>query len=240
MGSIDSQKYPDLSAREAVKIADLLVNTFGGEPSSRNAFAQEVGHDSADSGAFKMKIADVRRYGLLPSRGLEPTDLAHQVADSQSDREEQEALFKMYQNIPLLNQLYNHLNGQTPSGDFWRILTEITSAEPKDAKEAAPDVEHLYTQMLRVEPDEEDSGNSQSSSEGEIVDKTLSPSSISEASGDGILVQVSDDQLVLSKVSESNLEMARLFIESKKRELSSTTAESDNEKQDTGLGHFTD
>jgi hypothetical protein len=94
--------------------------------------------------------------------------------------------------------------------------------------------------MLRVEPDEEDSGDNQSSSGGEIVDETLSPSSISETSGDGILVQVSDDQLVLSKVSESNLEMARLFIESKKRELSSTTVESDNEKQDTGLGRFTD
>jgi hypothetical protein len=66
MGSIDGEKYPDLTAREAAEIADILVNTFGGEPSSPNAFAQEVGHKSADSGAFKVKIANVRRYGLLP------------------------------------------------------------------------------------------------------------------------------------------------------------------------------
>jgi hypothetical protein len=239
MGSIDGHKYPDLSARQAAEIADILVNTFGGEPSSENAFAQEVGHNSADSGAFKMKIADVRRYGLLPNRGLEPTSLAYTVANPENEETKQEAMFQMYQNIPILNRLYNHLDGQTPKGDFWRILTEITSAEPKDAKEVASEIEELYTQMLQYEPDEDGPQDSQTSDDAEIVDETFSPQNSAVPNQEGILVQVSDDQLILNEVSETNLEMARLFIESKKRELPEERDENDEKNQNTGLGQFT-
>jgi hypothetical protein len=240
MGSIDGEKYPDLTAREAAEIADILVNTFGGEPSSPNAFAQEVGHKSADSGAFKMKIANVRRYGLLPGRGLEPTELAYTVADPRDDEAEQEAMFQMYRNITILNQLYDQLDGQTPGEEFWRILTEITSAEPKDAKQSASYLERLYTQMLRREPDKDSTQNSQTSDDMEILEEASSRSSTSAAPENGILIQVSGDQLTLNRVNEANLEVARLFVESKKRELSTTSVETTEEDQSAELNQFID
>jgi hypothetical protein len=220
MGSIDGEKYPDIDAQAAVEIADLLVNTFGGEPSSEEAFAQEVGHKSSDSGAYRGKIADVRRYGILPSRGLSPTDLAHRVANPRNDEEERKAMFEMYRNISLFSKLYNHLDGQTPNGDFWRILTEITTANPADAREEATEIEKKYREMLRYEPkndtDESDSTYTSSNAENPSAAKQQS-ATIPE---NGIFVQIDGDQLQLNSVSETNLEMARMFIQSKKQELS--------------------
>lgn len=222
MGSIDGEKYPDIDAQTAVEIADILVNTFGGEPSSEEAFAQEVGHKSSDSGAYRGKIADVRRYGILPSRGLSPTDLAKRVANPRDDEEERKAMFEMYKNISLFSKLYNHLGGQTPNGDFWRILTEITTANPADAREEATEIEKKYREMLRYEPKKDTEGNGSTSTPTNANNTSANKQqsfSIPE-SENGIFVQIDGDQLQLNSVSETNLEMARMFIESKKQELS--------------------
>lgn len=225
MGKIDGDKYPDLDPESAVEIADILVNTFGGEPSSEEAFAQEVGHSSSDSGAYRGKMADMRRYGLVTSRGLKPTDLAHQVANPRNEDERRDAIFRMLRNISLLSRLYDHLDGQTPSGDFWRILTEITSANPKDAREASGEIQGLYQKMLRFEPSDDDTED-----ETEIIeDKSGKSKIIGAPSEDGILIQVGDDHLKLNEVTETNLEMARLFIESKKRIVTTQQMEDEEE-----------
>lgn len=229
MGKIDGDTYPDLDPESAADIADILVNTFGGEPSSEEAFAQEVGHSSSDSGAYRGKMADVRRYGLVTSRGLKPTNIAHQVANPKDETERKEAMFQMLRNVSLLNRLYDHLDGQTPSGDFWRILTEITSANPKDAREAAGDIEGLYHEMLDYEVQDTDSGES------EIIEDSAENSEILDPQPEGgILVQIGDDHLNLNEVNETNLEMARLFIESQKRIVTNQDPEDQKEQSDDG------
>jgi len=223
MGSIDGEKFPDIDAQTAVEIADILVNTFGGEPSSEEAFAQEVGHKSSDSGAYRGKIADVRRYGILPSRGLNPTDLAHCVANPRNQEEERKAMFEMYKNISLFAKLYNHLDGQTPTGDFWRILTEITTANPADARDVATEIEKKYREMLRYEPNDDTEERSSPSKDANASSGENQQSPSLSGVDDGIFVQIDGDQLQLNSLSETNLEMARMFIESKKQELSSNT-----------------
>lgn len=226
MGKIDGNSYPDISPETAEDIADKLVNTFGGEPSSENAFAQEIGHKSADSGAYRGKIADVRRYGLLPSRGLEPTDLAHRVANPRDDTERDQALYDMMSHIDILQRLENHLNGQTPSGDFWRILTEITDASPKDAREKSDEIKKLYKRLLRYK---ENAGSNTVSSNNRVEQDT---GTSSESSNAEILVKISEDELQLSEITKTNLKMAKVFVESKKNEL--VGDDSDQEDQDEG------
>lgn len=219
MGSINGQKYPDISARNAAEIVAVLVATFGGAPSDRDAFAREVGHESAASGAFKMKIADVRRYGFLPGRGLEPTELAETVVESQDDETERTALFRAYRNVPILDRLYDRLDGQPADEDFSEILAELTGAE-LDEIDAAADIRSLYARMRRCAPDGAGDGRATDERAAAAADAAVPP-------GSGVVVCVGDDRLVLAEVSDTNLELARLFVESKQWERSAATTGGD-------------
>lgn len=227
MGSINGQKYPDISAREAVEIVDVLVTTFGGAPSNRDAFAREVGHESAASGAFKMKIADVRRYGFLPSRGLEPTELAETVVESRDDETERAALFRAYRNVPVLDRLYDRLNGQPADEDFSDILEDLTGADLDDV-DAAADIRSLYARMRRCAP--EGAGDDRT------TDERATGAADAAQSPEGVVVRVGDDRLVLTEVSDTNLELARLFVESKQRERAAATTSGDETTEDDSSG----
>lgn len=216
MGSINGQKYPDISARDAVEIVAALVDVFDGAPSDRDAFAREVGHESAASGAFKMKIADVRRYGLLPARGLEPTNLAETAADPRDDETERAALFRAYRNVPILDRLYDQLNGRAAGRDFSDALAELTGADLDEVERAASDVESLYARMRRYAPEE--SGDDRTAGR-----RTEAAAATTQAPAGGVVVCIGDDRLVLDEVSDTNVELARLFVESKQRERSATT-----------------
>ncbi len=229
MGSINEQKYPDISARKAVEIVAALVDVFGGAPSDRDAFAREVGHESAASGAFKMKIADVRRYGLLPGRGLEPTSLAETAVDPRDDETERAALFRAYRNVPILDRLYDRLNGRPAGRDFSDTLAELTGADLDEVERAASDVESLYARMRRHAPDE--TGDDRTTER-----RTETAAATAQAPAGGVVVWVGDDRLVLDEVSDTNLELARLFVESKQRERSATTDGDETAENDPSAG----
>lgn len=225
MGKIDGYKYPDISAQTAVEIADIIVNEFGGNPSSEEAFAQEVGHSSTKSGAYRSKIADARRWGVLPSRGIEATELAFRLANPQDEVAEEEAMHELYQNISLLKQLYDHLDGRKPPSEFWRVIAEVTDTNPKEAKDTAPDIRNLYNEMLKYELDETDEQQNSEEDDAEILDSDERIEVSQQTPSGGVFVKVGDDTLSLGEVSETNLELARFFLESKKREATITKPE---------------
>lgn len=226
MGQIASYKFPEIEAQDAVEIADVLVNEFGGESNSEAAFAQALGHSSPKSGAYKSKMADARKWGVVSSRGVEATELGYRLANPRDNESKRDAMFEMYQNIQILRDLHEHLDGRQPPAEFWRILEEITGTNPKEAKDAAPDIRSLYKEMLDHEPDSQ--VPAQEEDQTEIVEETNKPDR-SRPSPDGIYVSVGDDTLDLATVNETNIEMARFFLESKKREVSSGTSDSDSE-----------
>lgn len=228
MGQIANYKYPEIDAQEAVKIADVLVNEFGGEATSEEAFAQELGHKSTQSGAYRSKMADARKWGIVSSRGVEATELAYRLANPRDRAAEEEALFEMYYNVEVLRDLYEQLDGRQPPAEFWRVLEEVTGTNPKEAKDAAPDIRSLYKQMLDYEPEEESDG---ADGDAEIVDEKREPARPS-SNGEGIFVSVGGDTLDLAEANETNIEMARFFLDSKKREISSAASESENQPEE--------
>lgn len=242
MGSIDDYKYPDLDVDEAVSIAETLVNQHGGDVTSEETFAQDAGHSSANSGAFKQKIADCRKYGLMASRGYEATKLAHKVANPLDERSLREGKFEMYQNVRLLQYLHDHLDGREPPAEFWRVLTELCDTNPKEAKEQAGEIEGLYRAMIRVEPSEPEESKESTEGEGgsqgtESVSPPVAPS------GGGIFLQVGEETLSLD-LSVSNLQLAQAMLKIKESELASasegsTGAEEHEEgDQSPGLEEF--
>lgn len=234
MGQIANYKYPEIDAQEAVKIADVLVNEFGGEATSEEAFAQELGHKSTQSGAYRSKMADARKWGIVSSRGVEATELAYRLANPRDRAAEEEALFEMYYNVEVLRDLYEQLDGRQPPAEFWRVLEEVTGTNPKEAKDASPDIRSLYKQMLDYEPEEESDG---ADGDAEIVDEKREPARPS-SNGEGIFVSVGGDTLDLSEANETNIEMARFFLDSKKREISSAASESENQPEEQTQGEL--
>lgn len=246
MGELDGYKYPERDVEEIIEVADVLVNEFGEEPSSEETFAQELGHASKKSGAYKQKMADARKYGILPSRGRAPTDLAFRIANPEDESDKRKARFEMFQNIPLLSTLYDHLNGKEPPADFWRVLTEISDANPAEAKEVATEIRDLYREMLRYAPDEtsEPDTRSQGASEDtELINESHDVPATNLQSKDGILIQVGGDTLHLEDVSVMNLQLAIAMLEQKQQQLKqedskSSETSSEEEKASSAASLF--
>lgn len=211
MPSLGDYEFPDLDPSEAEKIATELVNTFGGEPNNENNFAQAIGHSTANSGAFNSKMADMRRYGLLESRGLRATDLARSLANPKDDQERRSAMFEMFRNIDLLDELYGELEGERPQGELWVILAELTGTERNEAKKVEDKVSKLYNQMLQYEEIEREDEQkvSTDSRDSTSTTETKAPQS-------GIFVKVGDDEVKLSEDTNANIDLAIQFLKQKK------------------------
>lgn len=208
MAKIDDTRYPRITAEDAGRIAGTLVNEFGGTVSSEEAFAQSIGHTSTNSGAYMSKIADCRQYGIIPSRGLKATDLAKRIANPESDEAERETLLEMYQNIQLLSDLYENLNGKELPEEGWRIISEVTGANPKESREAEDTVRELYQRMLRYAPE---GNNRTGAAPGGIKQETTT----TESNSAGILVKIDGDELKLEETNATNIKLAMNFLNAK-------------------------
>lgn len=227
MAKLDGMRYPSkITAEEAVKIAEVIVEDFDGEASSQEAFAQALGHSTANSGSYIKKIADARSYGILPTRGLEATDLAYRVAHPENDAERKEAIFEMYQNVPLLSELYDHLNGNEPPSKLWSILTEVTEANRQDAKDAADEIRSLYASMLEYDRDVEEK-TKQSDNEEEFDESTLTIPTENNDNESGIFLKIDGDEHRFEEVNDLNIEIAKMILDSK-REKETQSAEEDD------------
>lgn len=227
MSKLDGMRYPSkITAEEAVKIAEVIVEDFDGEASSQEAFAQALGHSTGNSGSYIKKIADARSYGILPTRGLKATDLAYRVAHPENDAERKEAIFEMYQNVPLLSELYDHLNGNEPPSKLWSILTEVTEANRQDAKDAADEIRSLYASMLEYNRDVEEK-TKQSDNKEESDESTLTIPTENNDNESGIFLKIDGDEHRFEEVNDLNIEIAKMILDSKREKETQSAEEED-------------
>ncbi|MDS0278216.1 hypothetical protein NDI85_10450 [Halomicroarcula sp. S1AR25-4] len=227
MGKLDGHRYPEkLTADGAVKIAEILVEELDGKVSSKQVFADALGHSTAKSGSYITKVADARNYGILPKQGLEATDLAYRVAHPKDDAEYRDAIFEMYQNVTLLSELYDHLDGNEPPSNLWSVLTEITGANRNEAKEAASGVRALYEEMLEYDS-EETSESEESTLEEDSDDNPTVVPTANTADGDGIFLKIGGDEHRFAEVNDLNIEIAVKILQSKKEQESQSDDEDD-------------
>jgi hypothetical protein len=216
MAKLDGMRYPSkMTAEEAVKIAKTLVEEFNGQPGSQEAFAQALGHSTSNSGSYIKKVADARSYGILPTRGLEATDLAYRVTHPENDAERREAIFEMYQNVSLLSEIYDKLNGNDPPSNLWSVLTEITDANRNEAKSAADAIRSHYNLMLEYDSNEGSSTKDTDSQEDSDNNTTVVPT-VSAVEEDGIFLKIGDDEHRFAETSDLNIDIAIKILQSKK------------------------
>lgn len=225
MAKLAGRDYPgDLDPEEAKKWMDVLVNNFGGRAESKEAFAQEVGHKSTSSGTFIRKIADARKYGIIAPRGdYKATQLGTDLANPRNSQHEDELTLKMLRNISLLSDLHDTLDGSFPP-ELWRVLTEITDANPKEAKKAEEWLEHLYESMVDAEgnleklADSTDEKNDQEETKSDSRDNVRAESSqlVQSTPDFEIYVKAGNDEIRFEQMTDINIELARQFLKSKK------------------------
>ena len=149
MGKIGTWDYPDLKVENALQIIETIAVQFNGKVSNLDAFAQALGHDSSNSGAFFYKIADLRKYGLITSRGnIELTPLGERIAHPNNPQERQEAIKEIVNNITFFKKLYEVLGNKSADINLHIILQDKFQIDRKDAQDNAPKIRNIYNKIL--------------------------------------------------------------------------------------------
>lgn len=156
MGQIGRYTYPDIGPIEAVNITRTIQNQFDGviEQEDRGNLADVLGHESADSGAFKQKLSSLKKYDLLEGRGtLRTTESAERIGRSDSG-----AFLGMLESVDLLHTLYNHFDGELPEQPEWESFIESYSGVDEGVEEiqGSEKLRSVYGEFTQVLPDEEE------------------------------------------------------------------------------------
>jgi len=132
--------YPKLV--EATKT--LYVTFKADEAPDLLTVAKLLGHKTDKSGGFLTKLADMRSYGLITSRGVKVTDLGKKLTYGLNDQEKNEAFKEALMNIPLWKEFYSKFGKTLPTSNFWANLKDITGLEAPDAQRVEEIVRNAY------------------------------------------------------------------------------------------------
>ena len=113
------------------------------EAESEDSVARLVGHNSANSGAWKSKMADMRLYGLVEPRAVRATALAERLTHGTKEQK-QEAINEAILNVPLWKDLHERFGVEVPDSNFWLQLQRITGLSHLEAQKHADFVRKAY------------------------------------------------------------------------------------------------
>ena len=218
MSKIQGFHLPELDPDEAVEIANTIVNDFGSEVTDEEAFARSIGHSTSNSGAYYKKVADLRRYGILPGRGLQATELAKRIGNPNAGAAARRAKLEMMKHLDVVDALDDELDGKKPAGELWRVIADVTGAGPDEAREAAPRIAELYRKRRQYARDVAEyagparRGNTDET--GDVVNPSNERVDVPPSSSE-LYLEVGDDRLEFSDATDANLRLAISFLESK-------------------------
>lgn len=223
MSKLGGRSYPgDLNPEEAVRWMKILVDDFGGKTDQKEAFAHAAGHKSTDSGSFRRKLADARRYQLMTPRGeYAVTQLGERLARPRDAEDRCDAVVQMLRNVDLIRDIDRLLQGGEPPEEFWQLLTEITDTTPEGAKDVADWIKDLYETLVAAREvlqgersiDETDIPSPSEDQTEFALDADEAAQGIEEV---GLIVKAGGDELHLEKLTDKNIEVAKQFLDSKK------------------------
>ncbi len=143
--------YPNISIDEAIRCMTVLIEKFDGK-AKPESFAPLLGHKSEKSGTFIVKLGDLRRYGLLESRGeVKATPLAEKLVHPKpNSNERQEAINEMIMNVEVWKLLYNRLGKQFPPDDeFWAHIAEALNVDRNEAIKYSAELRNKYKEVIQ-------------------------------------------------------------------------------------------
>jgi hypothetical protein len=148
----DKYDYPDYSIDEAIEAIKMIEKNLLGREGSKQAIAKAL-NVSDKSSSFFIKLADLRKYGLIGGRGSNylVTDLGRKLAyeEKKDIQSYQKTVQEVILSIPLYKELYNRLKLTHPTETQFDIaLTDITGAHPEIIKEHSEKLRKIYIGLI--------------------------------------------------------------------------------------------
>jgi hypothetical protein len=151
MQKLGNYEIPGLNVDEAISATKLLEKVLMGKEAPKASFAKALGQ-SPKSGAFFVKMADLKRYGLINGRGeaYQTTDLAKRISYETDPQKYQELVREVAFNIPLYKAIYDHFKDVEPTAIQFEIsLAQITGEHPESIKKCCEDLRKIYNSIPR-------------------------------------------------------------------------------------------
>lgn len=160
-------KWVDMIYEDGITRADVL--------------ATKLGHDNADSGAFRRKLTSLKRYGLITGRGddFQLTTLGEKIASPKPGTDEREhALNTAVRNVALFDRLAQRLDNRRLEDKDWHHIAEIVGVDRRTAQSELKKLKRAYnssTQYL-VEEEMSESPGEEAKEEHEAEAEGVGPS----------------------------------------------------------------
>ncbi len=151
---------PKMRASEAVKLAREIAARYKEAEFSDESLAAELGHDAAKSGAFRQKIADLRKYGVIVGRGA-VLHASPQAMALYSDHpgEGEKAALEMMLKVPIFKAIRERVGATVPDErGMVSTLLDITGAPRPEIEREAGSIRELYTDACGTVPSMRDAG----------------------------------------------------------------------------------
>jgi len=134
---------PVLQIEEAVSIVEKFNKELKGKAENKDALAKVMGYSSANNGAFIVKLADMRKFGLMEKSGdLQLTELAKKIAFS-LDTRKREFILEAIRNVPLFSKLIGLIGTNIEDADMEMQL--VNAGIPRvDALENQKKIKKIY------------------------------------------------------------------------------------------------
>jgi len=148
MGKIGTYEYPDTQFGTLLKAVEILYTKFKGKANDEKTFAEALGHKTNKSGGFLMKLADLRKYGLIEKRGISITQKAKDIFIFIKPETKKQALNDAIMEIRLWKELYERLETTSPSSEDFKLqLAELTSDTEKVVSQCS-NIRNLYIDAM--------------------------------------------------------------------------------------------
>jgi len=136
MARIGKYEYPEVQIDTLLNAIKVLIENYQSSPvNDENIFAKALGHTTNKSGTFISKMSSLRKYGLIEPREIKVTNLSKHIVKPLNNKEKEESLSKMIENVELWMDLYKRLKNKSPSKDDFKIaLVELTGDRDKALK----------------------------------------------------------------------------------------------------------
>lgn len=142
-------QIPEYRLEYVVELTKKIYEKYKSEEATdQRTVAILLGHKSP-SGPFYQKIAALRDFGLLGSRGLKVTDLGTRITYPRSEDEKEAAYKEAFLNVPLWKVIFTEFGVDLPKEKFWVDIQRITGLAAPDAEKLEPFVRKAYIEDVK-------------------------------------------------------------------------------------------
>lgn len=221
MGKIGTYEYPEMQFGTLLTATNTLIEKFSGQANDEKTFAEAIGHTTNESGTFLMKLADLRKYGLLEKREIKATETAKRIVKPLSSQERTETLNAVIFSIPLWKELYTRLNSKNPAPDDFKIQLVELSGDRDAAISRSNKIRNLFVEAMsyQTKTTEEIVTTSITSTTQEVKKAPEEPQFTVEEGVYAISIRGKDMKLDIVIKNEEDIADAESFIKMIKRKL---------------------